>query len=1112
MEVTIVPESEHPLVGEDVEAQTIKLRVHEKGKEHPLVIEIPKRSFAAGETLTFSWHRFVGGGTPVYVGMVIDKEQPVKSAPPVQKAEVLTEEPGVLDSKAVARQSSLADDEALERYLGEPESSGEPSLPEGAEEKELAALMKEVTGKAVRPKRKQEQKESLITTRAILFRGATDSELVLLDNDREIPVITNGALARDVVDVHMSPDGESAEVVRIVERYPHKVVATVRLEQTNRGPALVAYPDSFILTRQPLVLPLTALDVGSSVRGLKVILAREPNIQEEEWKLSRVIGEAGNAVIEAEAIALRTPNGAKRVEQLNDEDIKAYAEYLDPHRFPILKGRLESLTAEKLHEQIRFLEDLARDLKSGKVSTDELVVRCLQEWELGSDPLVDSLDKYVHGSNRLDIRDIRTFTIDPKQAKDFDDALSYRELPDGRIEVGVHIADPTALIPSGSPLDLIAQFRQATQYLPKTLPLFPEVLANLLCSLVEGEDRLAFTTYLIYPPRATWENPEEPPEPEVHHVRTVMNSKRRSTYQQAQKDLKDKNAEWHEELVALQSFSKHFEKLMEKDGFVMLTTVGGDIEFELNAKGEPVQASQGKPLESMKLIEHMMIKANEEVTKTTLQAAPGAVAFLRVHRPPQKGNILALLKGIGYEDIWDGEGAYRPHEILEAIRARIDAEPREDVQIRKEATLVRTMEKAGYAVETQEGLGGKEIHFGLTLRHYGHYTSPIRRYADIKTHRLLSSVLYKRAVTVDNEATLNELKEVAGIANVRERQIMRSERDMNSFLSLSLLEKKLGANTADTRIAVRVVRVEERVALFEFDLPGGARFSQRMSRNDIRSSSGEKLSAENWALLRSPKNEGGKRIVFTVGSIDPTLRRVTGTVDIAALMNERGLKQLQTLSPTSPIAAHVDAYDQATGMVYVKMHYGKKQLLESYPLPLTSLRTKDGTPLDKSTREALTTRLREGGQKMIIHIGASASAATPEFIFERLVKTRAIPFVNPYQRVGEKYTEKIVQARIVSRGENALYITLLTRPSVKSYELRREEIPSMSDKAWNEVVAGKTLVLKLRNVDLNKNEFFFDFVRVAREKKQVQPPPVPQEQRSRKRRRRGRPRSDDSVN
>lgn len=149
---------------------------------------------------------------------------------------------------------------------------------------------------------------------------------------------------------------------------------------------------------------------------------------------------------------------------------------------------------------------------------------------------------------------------------------------------------------------------------------------------------------------------------------------------------------------------------------------------------------------------------------------------------------------------------------------------------------------------------------------------------------------------------------------------------------------------------------------------------------------------------------------------------------------------------------------------------------------------------------------------MIIHIGASASAATPEFIFERLVKTRAIPFVNPYQRVGEKYTEKIVQARIVSRGENALYITLLTRPSVKSYELRREEIPSMSDKAWNEVVAGKTLVLKLRNVDLNKNEFFFDFVRVAREKKQVQPPPVPQEQRSRKRRRRGRPRSDDSVN
>lgn len=337
-------------------------------------------------------------------------------------------------------------------------------------------------------------------------------------------------------------------------------------------------------------------------------------------------------------------------------------------------------------------------------------------------------------AKRRDMRDTFTCTIDPADAKDFDDALSLKELPNGNFEVGIHIADVSHYVREGSALDAEALKRGCSIYLvDRTIPMLPHVLSNDVCSLNPNEDKLTFSAVFEITAMGIMVN--------RWFGRTVINSDKRFTYEDAQAVLDgDHRAEQDgHHLFIFKSLAEILRKEKFANGAIDFETT--EVKFRLDAKGKPIEVYKKERLDTHKLVEDFMLLANREVAKFIIdehvKRKEDPLGIYRNHALPEKERLADLsifLKALGYNlDIEKKE--VTPKDI-QSIITEATGDPNE--QLIKTATI-RSMAKAVYATHN---IG----HFGLAFKHYTHFTSPIRRYPDLLVHRILQD-------TLDNKKT-----------------------------------------------------------------------------------------------------------------------------------------------------------------------------------------------------------------------------------------------------------------------------------------------------------------------------------------------------------------------
>ena len=330
-------------------------------------------------------------------------------------------------------------------------------------------------------------------------------------------------------------------------------------------------------------------------------------------------------------------------------------------------------------------------------------------------------------AKRLDMRDVVTFTIDPRDAKDFDDALSFRVLPNSNYEIGVHIADVTHYVRPDTILDREAQKRATSVYLvDRVVPMLPEHLSNGICSLRPDEDKLAFSCIFEMDARAKVIS---------HQIgRTVIRSNRRFTYEEAQMVIETGVGDYSDEILALNSMAQILRKERYENGSVEFDRA--EVRFDVDESGHPVSVFFKESKEANKLIEEFMLLANKTVATVIGKPAdhkrPKAFVY-RIHDMPDPGKLADLSKiarTFGFK-VRDSGSSREVNRSINRMLADIKGHGEENFL----STLaIRSMAKAIYST-TNVG------HYGLAFDYYTHFTSPIRRYPDMMVHRLLDRYL-----------------------------------------------------------------------------------------------------------------------------------------------------------------------------------------------------------------------------------------------------------------------------------------------------------------------------------------------------------------------------------
>lgn len=386
--------------------------------------------------------------------------------------------------------------------------------------------------------------------------------------------------------------------------------------------------------------------------------------------------------------------------------------------------------------------------------------------------LVVEVEKEV--PRRLDLREITTLTIDPRDAQDFDDALSVESLEKELFRVGVHIADVSFLVTPGSAIDEEARRRGTSVYLvDRVVPMLPERLSNELCSLNPGEDRLAYSVLLTINGEAEIK--------EATFRETVIRSRCRLTYREAQGLLESEPAReelksvlW--EVQTLRRLAKALQKRRAQQGsldFDLPTAV-----VELDEEGLPVKLHEAIRLDSMRLVEEFMLAANVAVAE---RAAEAKIPFLyRVHeRPPEDKveKVTKYLAALGY----DCDGEPNDPEFFASLLRQGKERGEEDLV---QALVLRCMERAHYST-------GNKGHFGLAARHYTHFTSPIRRYPDLEVHRRLKRLEACEHSEAEEEGLTESLQDLAEHCSARERVATDAERDSIDLKKVQFMERHL---------------------------------------------------------------------------------------------------------------------------------------------------------------------------------------------------------------------------------------------------------------------------------------------------------------------------------
>jgi ribonuclease R len=386
--------------------------------------------------------------------------------------------------------------------------------------------------------------------------------------------------------------------------------------------------------------------------------------------------------------------------------------------------------------------------------------------------------------NRRDMRDTLTMTIDPADAKDFDDAISFRELSDGTFEIGVHIADVSYFVTPNTVLDREAQKRGLSVYLvDRTIPMLPEVLSNDLCSLNPNEDKFTFSAVFKIDKNARvldkW------------FGRTVIHSDKRFSYEDAQAVLNNpKEFPLGNELTKLNDLAKIMEKQKFGNGAINFET--DEVKFVLDPSGKPISVYRKTRLDTHKLVEEYMLLANRAVAEFIFKsqnenfAKKGSQSVYRIHGKPDPERIEALavfLKALGF-DLRNVDGTVTSRNINKLLK---DVEGTANEELIKTATI-RSMAKAVYSTKN---IG----HFGLAFRYYTHFTSPIRRYPDLLVHRFLEREIKGGKIEADE---YQKFENICLASSELEKRASDAERASIKYKQVEYMTGHIGETFAGT--------------------------------------------------------------------------------------------------------------------------------------------------------------------------------------------------------------------------------------------------------------------------------------------------------------------------
>ncbi len=370
---------------------------------------------------------------------------------------------------------------------------------------------------------------------------------------------------------------------------------------------------------------------------------------------------------------------------------------------------------------------------------------------------------------RRDFRAITTFTIDPEDAKDFDDAISVEKIDDQQYEIAVHIADVSHYIKEKSLLDEEAYKRATSVYLvDQVVPMLPEKISNNLCSLRPNEDKLSFAVILRMTENAKIIS--------VDYKKTIINSNRRFNYDEVQKIIENKKGEFSNEILLLDKIAKKLRKQRFDNGSINFERQ--EVKFSLDKNKKPVGVFLKESKDANKLVEEFMLIANCKVAEFVNRKKTSSMIY-RIHDKPDKEKLKALyelIKTFGYKlslNVEDKNLSKNINKLLKQSKAKLEARLIDTLTI-------RTMSKAVYDTEN---IG----HYGLHFDYYTHFTSPIRRYPDLIVHRIL-----EHFISSNNLLRIKNLKDKCKYLSEKERIAVKAERVSTKQMQVEFMKDRVG--------------------------------------------------------------------------------------------------------------------------------------------------------------------------------------------------------------------------------------------------------------------------------------------------------------------------------
>jgi ribonuclease R len=535
------------------------------------------------------------------------------------------------------------------------------------------------------------------------------------------PESLNCALDGDFVEVEVKPKvaGKRQEgvVVKVIEAKNKELIGTVVAKQAT----FELICDNRRIHVRPLLPKATATNLGMKV-AVRITEWKNP-LSAPYAEIIDTLGKAGDHETEMQAIIRSGGHSMLFPEHVSKASSELYA------------------------RRAQIFEDAIADTKGDKVNG------VAREGALGQNP------------KRRDMRDRTTCTIDPVDAKDFDDAISFHTLPNGNFEIGIHIADVSHYVREGDVIDKEAQNRGTSVYLvDRVIPMLPEELSNDLCSLRPNEDRLSFSAVFEMDMEGTIHN--------EWYGQTIIHSNKRFSYEEAQEVLDAGNGTLHAELRTLMDIGRKLRKERYADGAIAFDQP--EVKFELDSAGKPIRVYAKVRTETMLMIEDFMLLANRRVAEfvynhTKKQGRDAAFVY-RIHDVPNPDKIEELgifLNALGHE-FKTHRGVVDARDINKLLK-EIEGTPEENLI--KTATI-RSMAKAIYST-----------------KNIGHFGSPIRRYPDLMAHRLLRRHLDGSMI---RSSELTTYEKLSIQCSEREMKAVTAERDSIKYKQVEYMSDKVG--------------------------------------------------------------------------------------------------------------------------------------------------------------------------------------------------------------------------------------------------------------------------------------------------------------------------------